>query len=257
MKKFFWLVFSISLLLVYAHHAHAQTNRYRSWHHHFDFGAGFWKKENAFSLGWSHLKGIGRAHRFKLGYGLRLNLYRGNEREFLPIPRDLRRDETRTDTLVITKARPFSLALGLYMQYDLAARWTLGANVDLVGFAVSLKKISTGVLYSTDLLDSAFLPTTVSAHKYGLFKARTEDFGTLNAELYLAYHLLPKWRIKFGVQKLWTEYRTPLPFVQNNTRYFRHPWLALVGLTFTPFTPNIKCPKLKRQKLKKLKEGEY
>jgi hypothetical protein len=255
MKRFFFAALTVVAFFL-SEIAFSQTVRYRSWHHHFDLGLGLWKKESAISLGWSHLKGIGRGHRFKVGYGLRFNVYRGNERDFLPIPRDLRREEEFCDTLVIYKARPLSLGLGLYIQYDLSARWTLGLNAEFVGYARSLKKITTGTLYSTDLPDSSLF-TPVMLHRYGLFKGRTEDYGTLNAEIYLAYHILPKWRVKFGVQKLWTEYRTPFPYVKNNIRYFRHPWLALVGITFTPFTPNVKCPKLKKQKLKRLKEGEY
>lgn len=229
--------------------------KYKSWHHHFDLGIGFFKKDYALSLGWSHLKGLGASQRFKIGYGLRFNAYRGKERDFLPLPYDIRKDEERLDTLRLDKAYSIGIGLGLYLSYDIAARWTIGLNADLLSYQYPLSK-PIGVLQSTSLPDSSLI-TPASLHRYGLFEGRYEDFGTLNAEFYLAYHFHHKWRAKLGVQNLWTEYRTPLPLVENNARFFRTPWLILAGLTFTPFSPNIKCPTQKKQKLKKLKENEF
>jgi hypothetical protein len=162
------------------------------------------------------------------------------------------------DTLIAEKPLQLGLGLGLYMTYDISDRWTIGLNADMLSYSRGLNQ-TIGTLHSTDLPDTLnnMLITPITPHEYGLFKARTEDFGMLNAELYLAYHILPKWRIKLGVQRLWTEYRTPLPFLQNNSRYFHQPWLILAGITFVPFSPNIKCPPInKKQKLKKLKEGQ-
>lgn len=223
------------------------------WTDQFSGAIGFGGGQFAGSLQWYRLYALGESRRFKIGYGLRLAGVLGSDVGYTSSPPKLANDDNLRDTLCAESPKTFLLNAGFYASYDLHPRLILGANIDLVG--ISLGGNTDGILYSSDLpndtLSVVSQPSMLNAYLFG-----KNSKGSIDAEIYLAYKITPKWRVKLGVQKLFTEQKTDDKYLQDNDLYRSKVWLATIGVIWTPFVKEVNCPWFKGKKIKAKKNKQ-
>ncbi|MCC5945106.1 MAG: hypothetical protein JJT94_09225 [Bernardetiaceae bacterium] len=252
----FFILFGLAFFL-FCEKSEAQPRRKVSnWHHNFGLSVGGGNNQLAASLKWFHLYGVDSEQRFRIGYGFRLNFTGGGDIPFYSAPYELRKDKATTDTLELKEPQLISLNIGLYMTYSITERWLLGFNMDLAGAGFGAE--SPGILYSEQIPQPEGLLIAENKPQYGnLFRGWRDDLGALNTEVYVGYQLSPNWQIRGGIARYKWEFRTPIAFVRDNERYRSAAILGFIGVIWQPFEAFIRCPKQKKVKIKKLKEGEF
>lgn len=225
----------------------AQSNKANSrkrklnWHHNFTAAVGFGDNHLAGSLGWAYLRGLGKYQRLKIGPGIRLNGIWGDNIHYTSAPPRLAKDEELTDTLQLKDPFLGAVNLGLYASYDITTRLTIGFNIDAIGLSIGGKK--EGDLYASTLPVSPLFVPENKPTSFNALLGGNNDLGTLNSEFYVAYGLSQKFYIKLGIQYLFTEYKTPEKFVNDNDRYRAKSTLFFAGLSWYPFMNDVNCPK--------------
>lgn len=185
----------------------------------------------AFSF--TQMYGIGKAKRFRLGYGLRLTPFFKHNLEARTAPAKftsgaasfgaLFADDivSNIDTLYLPKAQVNSLNVSINLQYALSKKLEVGFNIDAMGY--SFGGDQTGELISKkNKRKFADGSTTSSATPAGfnLLLVSDSDIGNLNSEVYARYWATEKIGIRAGFSFLFTEYasdkKVTLPDGQNN-----------------------------------------
>lgn len=224
-----------------------KRKRENRWTDQFGAAIGIGRHQLGASLQWYRLYAFGESRRFKIGYGLRLAGVFGSDVRYSSSPPKLANDKNLRDTLCAESPKTFLLNAGFYTSYDLHPRLILGANIDLIG--VSIGPETDGLLHSTDLVNDTLSvvsqPSLLNAYLLG-----KNSKGSIDAEVYLAYKINPKWRVKVGVQRLFTEQKTENKDLQNNDLYRSRIYLATIGVIWTPFVKQVNCPWFKPKKIK-------
>jgi len=148
--------------------------------------------------------GFGRKNRrFKVGAGLRLNNYLGNDNlEYITAPAELTGDEANIDTVTFTGTQISALNAFIALRYDVTERWGLEFNIDLAGFSFGGEK--TGNLTYND--QSEPLATNATPTAGNLLLVGDNDIGNLNSEFLLTYRYKSNWRFKVGAMFNFNEY---------------------------------------------------
>jgi len=96
-----------------------------------------------------------------------------------------------------------SLNLSANFGYALSSDWSLGFNIDLIGFSVGRK--SSAILTSNGVTRNEPLAKPAV---FNLLLTGDNDLGSLNSEFFLRYKLSPKWGLKAVYQFYFAEYKT-------------------------------------------------
>lgn len=185
----------------------------------------------AFSF--TQMYGIGKAKRFKIGYGIRLTSFFKHNLEARTAPAKftsgtasfgaLFADDivSNIDTLYLPKAQVNSLNVSINLQYALSKKLEVGFNIDAAGYSFGADQ--TGELISKkNKRKFADGSTTSSATPAGfnLLLVSDSDIGNLNSEVYARYWATEKIGIRAGFSFLFTEYtsdkKVTLPDGQNS-----------------------------------------
>ncbi|MEO5685083.1 MAG: hypothetical protein ABIQ88_20735 [Chitinophagaceae bacterium] len=159
---------------------------------------------------------LGKKRKWEAGLSLRYTGYFGVKKDFTTAPGRLARGTTTPFLIVfaeqktenwdtLTVQRPFvnSVNLAANFGYNFNARWSLGFNIDLVGF--SFGRTTSGILTSNGVTrtEPAAKPTSFNALLTG-----DNDYGNLNSEFFLKYKLAQRWGIKAVYGFYFAEYKT-------------------------------------------------
>jgi hypothetical protein len=214
------------------------------YNNHFDLALSFGGGQFTAAPSWTHLHGIGKKQKFKIGYGTRLNLAFGSNQSFVTAPAKLTSGKTglgvlfsdnipaNIDTVSLVKSQVNSLNAMVVLQYTIVPKLDLGFNIDVIGFSFGGTQ---GGTYSRNGTNTA-----VSAKPTGfnLLLTSDNDLGSLNSEFYVRYWFNPKWALRAGFTFIFSEYTTSTAVQQlpeANDRFRNKVGQAMIALTFSPF----------------------
>ncbi len=185
----------------------------------------------AFSF--TQMYGIGKAKRFKIGYGIRLTSFFKHNLEARTAPAKftsgtasfgaLFADDivSNIDTLYLPKAQVNSLNVSINLQYALSKKLEVGFNIDATGYSFGADQ--TGELISKKnkrKFADGSTSSSASPAGFNLLLVSDSDIGSLNSEVYARYWATEKIGIRAGFSFLFTEYtsdkKVTLPDGQNN-----------------------------------------
>lgn len=185
------------------------------------------------ALSYTQMFGIGKAKRFRIGYGVRLTSFFKHNLEARTAPAKFTSGSTsfgalfaddivsNIDTLFLPNAQVNSLNLSINLQYALSKKLEVGFNIDATGYSFGASQ--TGELISKKNKRKFTDGTTTSSATPGglnLLLVSDSDIGNLNSEVYARYWATEKIGIRAGFSFLFTEYtsdkKVTLPDGQNN-----------------------------------------
>jgi hypothetical protein len=181
-----------------------------------DFTATAGQSQGALEASYVHNWRLGTKKRWEAGLGLRYTGYIGTKKDFITAPGRLARTTTTPFLIVLagqktenwdtlTVQRPFinSINLAANFGYSFNPKWSLGFNIDLIGFSFGRK--TSGILTSNGITrtDAGVKPTAFNALLTG-----DNDYGSLNSSFFLKYKLDRRWGIKAVYQFYFAEYKT-------------------------------------------------
>lgn len=185
------------------------------------------------ALSYTQMFGIGKAKRFRIGYGVRLTSFFKHNLEARTAPAKFTSGSTsfgalfaddivsNIDTLFLPNAQVNSLNLSINLQYALSKKLEVGFNIDATGYSFGASQ--TGELISKKNKRKFADGTTTSSATPGglnLLLVSDSDIGNLNSEVYARYWATEKIGIRAGFSFLFTEYtsdkKVTLPDGQNN-----------------------------------------
>lgn len=161
--------------------------------------------------------------RFTVGWGLRGSFIGGDN-----LPHMGRGNER--DTLLVTNPGVAALNLMLMGTARLNSDIEIGANFDLVGVSLGADKRAN--LHATNgSLSGAYIATVTNINIFGF--GTGSHRGSMQSEVYLQYGVNTEWKLKFGLNKAWTDYQTDL--IVNGSRRFRSSANGgFIGMRYTP-----------------------
>jgi len=189
---------------------------------------------------WLHLYSVGKARKFRIGYGVRFNSNFSKNQKFITAPATLtskqegpqvlfsKTYEENLDTLNASPVNVNSLNAAIYLQYDFSPKFQIGFNIDAIGF--SFGKKSSGSIRSSGYGNFA---SSAKPYPFNLLLVSDNDLGSLNSELYARYFFSPKWAVKAGASFLFSELQTERKDILDNDRYRSKSLTVLVGITRT------------------------
>jgi hypothetical protein len=205
------------------------------------FSASTGAKEQNLSLAIGHNLAIGNSHKFKIGYGLRLNTYFGSNKDYITAPAKLTSTkqnlgtifsetiEANLDTVRFGQSQVNSLNLYINLEYQIAPKWAVGFNIDAAGFSFGGSK--SGVV-TTSLDGKNGTSVTAKPTTANLLLTSDNDIGSLNSELFIRYKLTNKWALQGGLTFLFTEYQTTEKVVLDNDRFRHKSLMGMVGISY-------------------------
>ena len=167
------------------------------------------------ALSYQQFYGIGKANRFKVGWGVRLTSFVGKDLDYITAPARLTSGETgpqvlfvenvlsNLDTLKLPRSQTNALNLAIHLEYSFR-KLDLGFNIDAIGATFGAEQTGTFLAKSTD---SRLSGTQQSAKPtvFNLLLVSDNDLGSLNSELYARYWISPKTGIRLGASFQFTE----------------------------------------------------
>ncbi len=172
-------------------------------------GAGFMG-----DLSWQHVYGLGNSQKFRIGYGVRLNVYGGSDLDYTSAPPDYQ-DEAQKDTVTLASSGLTSLNLGIYTEYHFSPKVLIGFNIDAVGVSFGAEQEGTLVSDGVGQRTKA-TPTTTNILLVG-----ANDMGSLNSNFYAGFRVSEKITLKAGMAMYFGEYTTEIPQPNTDNDRFR------------------------------------
>ncbi len=176
----------------------------------FQFGKNNLVLSDHLSLNWY----VGKKQKLFLGAGLRMNNFFGSNANFTTANAELSRGKTglgaffspkkneNIDTVTIGSSSAFSLNLGFYAGYVINDNWSVGANIDLLGFSVGSNADAN---YITNGVSSA---TKAKPNNINALLVGDNDLGSLNSQFYVRYRINAHWSATASTGIMHTEFVT-------------------------------------------------
>jgi hypothetical protein len=186
--------------------------------------------------------------KFRLGPGVRFSVQHSGPQEYLTAPARLTSGQAgpqviftavipaNYDTLRLSNTQVNSLNLSLNFQYDLGPKLTVGFNIDAIG--ISLGAVQDGGTFAPGEAaraqgKTAFAWIGAEPTRINGLLVSDNDRGTLNSELYAAWHLSDNLFVKSGASFGFTEYRTATGVgVDGNDRFRNKALMGMIGLGY-------------------------
>lgn len=201
---------------------------------------------NTASLSVNRLRGLGRSHRFRIGYGLRLTSAFGRGTDFRTAPSRLIKGpgresalglfapnrEENLDTLRVTNLQAHALNISLNLEYAVSRRVELGFNIDLIGFTVGPDR--TGTFTANSPVRSPLSGTEQYARltSFNILLGDQSDRGSLNTEGYVRYRISPRASVRAGGSLLVNEYTTTRTLTFDNDRFRSNSYRVVVAISY-------------------------
>ncbi len=179
----------------------------------------------------NQLHGLGRSHRFRVGYGLRFTATTGNQLDYITAPAKLTSGREsivalftenindNLDTLRLNKTQTNSLNISIHLEYGITRRLGLGFNIDAIGFTFGSKQNGTFIANrpTRSALHNTIQPASVTP--VNLLLISDSDRGSLNSEAYVRYRVTPALSVRGGIGFQFTEYTTARKLTLDNDRF--------------------------------------
>jgi hypothetical protein len=192
----------------------------------------------------SQLHGIGRANRFRLGYGLRLTSAFSGPLNYITAPARLTSGTesivalftenilTNLDTLRLNRTRATSINASIHIEYALTKRFEVGINIDAIG--VTLGGSQRGVFYANAPDRSSLNGTVQPAHvtRFNVLLISDSDRGSLNSEAFVRFRFTPKVSLRGGIGFQFNEYTTDRKLTLENDRFRSKNAMPMLALAY-------------------------
>ncbi len=224
MKKGIFVAMSIFIAFV----MQAQDSEGNSrLHHNVDLAISGVPSSQMVSLGYLQEFGIGKKQAWRLGYGVRLSGYFGNNITHVSAPPEFYNEDATRDSVWVSNPQMNNIALYIGASYVYKNMIEVGFNIDAVGYTFGGDKSATFISNANEAT------TTVNPGSVTALLIGPADIGMLKSEFFAAYKFNEKWKVRAGWVSLFTEYRTPTELQVGNTRYRGTAIQGLLAVTYT------------------------
>jgi hypothetical protein len=188
-------------------------------------------KFSSLALTVNQLHGLGRSHRFKIGYGLRFTATTANQLDYITAPAKLTSGEQsiialftenindNLDTLQFTKTQVNSINLSIHLEYGVTRRLGAGINIDGVGYSFGSKQSGKFIANGPSRSPLTNSIQTARVTPLNLLLISDSDIGSLNSEAYIRYRITPALSVRGGIGFQFTEYTTDRLLTLENDRF--------------------------------------
>jgi len=228
-KKTFIVAIAVSLFLflqVQDSTAQESDNTSRL-SHNIDLSLAGLANSQIVSLGLWEEWGLGKNQAWKVGYGVRLSSYFGNQINHFSAPPDFYNDEATRDSVWVGKPQMSNIALYIGAGYVIKDRVEIGFNIDVVGYTFGGDKAATYIGAGNEVT------TTVNPGSVTALLIGANDIGMVKSEFFAGYKFNDKFKARLGWVSLFTEYRTPTELQAGNTRYRGTGLMPMLSATYT------------------------
>ncbi|MBC8151362.1 MAG: hypothetical protein H7Z72_00465 [Bacteroidetes bacterium] len=192
----------------------------------------------------NRLHGLGRARRFRIGYGLRLTSAFGTNANYRTAPANLTSGNVsivalfsedivaNIDTVRFPKSQVNSLNVSINLEYGLTRRFDVGINIDAIGFSVGARQ--TGTFIANSPFRSSLSGTQQEARvtPFNLLLISDSDIGSLNSEAYVRYRVSPRVSLRGGINFQFNEYTTNRKLTFENDRFRSKNALPMLAVSY-------------------------
>ncbi len=182
------------------------------------------------ALAYVHNWKLFKKQKWEAGVGARFTAYSGSNKYYRTAPAKLTSGKSgpavlfaddivqNLDSVLFQKAQINALNISVNIGYHFSPKFSLGFNIDAIGFSFGGSKNGTYVNGTTAKATTA-KPTT-----FNLLLVSDNDLGSLNSELFAKYSFNKKWSAKAGLGFWFAEYKTATevqttPDGQKNDRF--------------------------------------
>ncbi len=242
MKQILFLVFVFFALSFFSFSSFAQdvdatTNeKSNQVYSDFNLGAGIYTNGFAGAIAYSRLHPIAFKKRFYIGYGVRFTSYFGRNGDFVTAPADVSegnffkpQNEEKLDTLFMPTAQTNSLNAAIFLMYKFSDKFSLGFNIDAIGFSFGKDQTSTFSSFSEDISETT---SNASVTNFNVLLTGDYDIGSLNSEIYAHYDASEKIAIRAGINFIFSEYTTDQKFAFDNDRFRQKSLGLMLGIAY-------------------------
>jgi hypothetical protein len=207
-----------------------------------DVSAGFSKGQLLTAGSFVHYWGIGEKQKLQLGVGARITNSFGNDQYFTTANAQLTSGKTgpgvlfakdnqaNIDSFFIGKPQINGFNISFNSEYFISKKWSLGFNIDLIGFSFGASKIGTYINNGKTSFVGAN-PTS-----FNILLISDNDKGSLNSEFFARYKLNSKWSLRGGTAFLFNEYTTNTAVQElngiSNDRFRSKTLNAMIGISY-------------------------
>jgi hypothetical protein len=203
-----------------------------------DADIAFAKWQGTLSAALVHDWHLGRNGKFVIGISGRATAYLGRNQYYVTAPAELTSGDTgpfvifkeniesNMDTFLIANPLVFAINAGINIGYRFNERFSLGFNIDAIGFSVGSEKNGNYINGTQGAITGA-KPTP-----FNVLLISDNDRGSLNSQLYAKQKINETWSARAGLQFLFTEYTTNSEvqqFPEPNDRFRRKSLMVMIG----------------------------
>ena len=198
------------------------------------------------ALSLNRLHGLGRSHRFRIGYGLRLTSAFGRNTDYKTAPSRLvkgpgkgsalglfaKNIDENLDTLRVPTTQANALNVSLHLEYALSRRVDVGFNIDLIGFTFGPNQV--GRFVANRPVRSPLSGTGQPARltSFNILLGDQSDRGSLNSEGYVRYRFSDRISLRGGLSFIANEYTTDRQLTFGNDRFRSANLRGLVAVSY-------------------------
>ncbi len=207
-----------------------------------DISVGFSPNQAIIASSYTHYWGIGKKQKLQLGVGARLTNSFGTDQYFTTANAQLTSGKTgpgvlfaddiqaNVDSFFIGKPQINSFNISFNSEYFVSKKFSVGFNIDLIGFSFGASKTGTYINNGRTSLVGA------KPSSFNLLLISDNDKGSLNSEIFARYKLNSKWSLRGGAAFLFNEYTTNAAVQQlngiSNDRFRDKTLNAMIGLSY-------------------------
>ncbi|WP_338769153.1 hypothetical protein WAF17_09260 [Bernardetia sp. ABR2-2B] len=202
----------------------------------FNLSLGVYQDGFSSAFAYSRLHPVAFKKRFFIGYGAHLTSYFGKKVDYVTAPADVSegnfltpQNEEKLDTLFLPNAQTNSLNASIFLMYQFSKKFSVGFNIDAIGFSFGKDQESVFYSYSENIP-----PTTSNASvtNFNLLLTGDYDIGSLNSEIYAHYDISDKIALCAGASFLFSEYTTDDKFAFDNDRFRKKSLGLMLALAY-------------------------
>ncbi|GAB3982931.1 hypothetical protein GCM10028806_55600 [Spirosoma terrae] len=196
------------------------------------------------ALSFNRLHGLGKSHRFRIGYGLRFTSAFGSNTDYRTAPARLTSGSqsfaalvsediiANIDTVRFPKTQINSFNISINLEYALSRKFEIGINIDAIGF--SFGATQTGTFIANSPVRSSLSGSAQEAKPtaFNLLLVSDSDLGSLNSEAYVRYRLNQRVSLRGGLGFQFNEYTTTRKLTFENDRFRSKNAMPMLAISY-------------------------
>ena len=202
----------------------------------FNLSVGVYQDGFSGAIAYSRLYPIAFKKRFYVGYGVRFTSYFGKNGDYVTATANVSegnffkpQNEEKLDTLFMPTAQINSLNAAIFLMYKFTPKFSVGFNIDAIGFSFGKDQTSTFYSYSENIPATT---SNASVTNFNLLLTGDYDIGSLNSEIYAHYDASEKIAIRAGASFIFSEYTTDQKFAFDNDRFRKKSLGFMLGVAY-------------------------